>query len=366
MLPYLFYNTQIPLSILNIDRPYRNAGDLLVNACPSVKNALRLCGAEERILDGDGSDFERFTALCYSMPYLVSHPVHAGVTRLMRDVFMIYEELSPYNCEEMWNVINEYIESNELTPTSLLSILNVESVCCRVDPLSSETARIDGVDIYTVSDLARIVDIISSINNSYKTLSEFINAVSDLSTHSALRIELDKHYFYVRNSKKVELEGFYSALINNESLDSQKINALVTYVTLEVIRKLNKNDKPLILNAYCDESELDNLFSYLSLNNIKPNSTLLISRTSSDYINFINKHTTRNPYGMPSIVLSSSDYNALGKSFPIGLSVQSQENITDVVSLSATISNIDELTASYGEDITENMTYMNIKNIFHI
>ena len=46
--------------------------------------------------------------------------------------------------------------------------------------------------------------------------------------------------------------------------------------------------------------------------------------------------------------------------------VIAQENITDVVSLSATVSNIDELTASYGEDITENITYMNIKNIFHI
>ena len=102
------------------------------------------------------------------------------------------------------------------------------------------------------------------------------------------------------------------------------------------------------------------------MNNIKPNSTVLISRTSSDYINFINKHTTRNPYGMPSIVLACSDYNALGKAFPMGLSLQYQENISDIVSLSAATSNAEDISALYGEDISENMTYMNIKNIFHI
>ncbi|MBP3332759.1 MAG: glucuronate isomerase, partial [Clostridia bacterium] len=101
----LIYDCEFNINALRENKPYRNIGQLLISM-KSVRNALRLCGAEERILDGNASDYECFAATCSSMEYLVGHNVYNGVKRLLEDVFGVYEQLSPFNCEELWVVLN--------------------------------------------------------------------------------------------------------------------------------------------------------------------------------------------------------------------------------------------------------------------
>ena len=80
------------------------------------------------------------------------------------------------------------------------------------------------------------------------------------------------------------------------------------------------------------------------------------------YERFLHAFTERNAYGMPSVVPVSSDCNALSTVFPIGHTLQYQEGITDVVTLSSVICNGSELYEKFGEDIADNLTYVNIKN----
>ena len=62
----LIYDSEFDINSLRQNKPYRNIGQLLMSM-KSVRNALRLCGAEERILDGTASDYECFSAICSSM-----------------------------------------------------------------------------------------------------------------------------------------------------------------------------------------------------------------------------------------------------------------------------------------------------------
>jgi hypothetical protein len=366
MLPYLFYDTEIPYSFLSENRPFRNAGDLFVSSCPSVINALRLCGAEERIIKGECSDFERFVALCYSMPYLVAHPVNRGINTILRDAFDIYEELTPYNYEEMWQTINDSIEEKALTPATLLSILNVESVCCRVSPYENVGSVIEGFDLYSICDLNDIIDIITDKKNTCNTLADFIDTVGDITFHSSFRIKLDKRYFYQRNSKKLELEGIYVNAKSKIQTSDIDITCLKTAVIVELLRKIKAAEKPLIIEANCDADQLDALFSYLELNEIQPEQVVLITKNPDCYSEFLTKHTFRNAVGMPSITLVSNDSTKISSVFPIGFSLQYQGNIVDVVSLTGSFFDLENLSAEFGDDVAENMSYGNIKNIFHI
>ena len=81
----LIYDSEFNIDILRENKPYRNIGQLLMSM-KSVRDALRLCGAEERILDGSASDYECFAAICTAMQYLVGHTVYDGVKRLLKDV----------------------------------------------------------------------------------------------------------------------------------------------------------------------------------------------------------------------------------------------------------------------------------------
>ena len=366
MLPYLFYDTEIPYSFLSENRQYRNASDLLISTCPSVINALRLCGAEERIIKGECSDFERFVALCYSMPYLIGHPVNDGVRAILRGAFGIYEELTPYNCEEMWQIINCSIEDNELTPASLLSIINVESVCCRVSPFEKTGTVSEGIDLYSICNFNDISEVITSKKNTCNTLNEFIDAISDLSSHSAMRIRLDKRYLFQRNSKKQELESIYVNAKSRKLTNESDISCLKTAVIVELLRRIKGSDKPIIFDVDCDINELDELFSYLKLNEIKPDQVILLTKEPAVHSDFLSKYTSRNAVGMPSITVVSNDYAQVSKVFPIGFSMQYQGNIKDVVSLAASFSDFESISNVFGEDVAENMTYGNIKNIFHI
>lgn len=365
MLPYLFYDTAISHELLSNNRQYRNAGDLLVTTCPSVQNALRLCGAEERILGSEGSDLERFTAICYAMPYLYGHPVRLGIERILTSLG-IYSELAPYSVEELWQEINSVIEEKALTPVSLLTQMNVESVSVRTDPFTEAEKTDNGLDIYNILDLKNVSELIVSSNNTAADLNSFIAAITDAIGHTAVRLTLDKHYRYERCSRRVEIEGFYNDLANRKKLKTEEINALITYIFVELAKSISTSALPLILRVDCDCDELNMLYSYLSLNHIYPQTTVLICRDPKSFEAYAVSHTKRTPIGMPSIIIVNQQYDGLFKAFPSGFALQYQEGICDVAGISATIAEADRLIDIYGEDVGEGMIYGNIKNIFHI
>lgn len=365
MLPYLLYNTELKCSLLSENRQFRNAGDLLVTSCPSVINTIRLCGADENIL-ANGSDYDRFTALCYSIPYLEGHPVKNGINKLVTEVLGFYEPLSPYNVDEAWYTINEFIEENNVTPLSLLASINVESICYPIDPFSEPATIKNDVDVYTILDLNNIISQIKSPNNSCNTLDEFIGKLKDSEMHSSIRISLDNNYFFARNSKKYELQNCYCNIKSNKDVSLVDINSIITSIIVEIAGTPSISCKPVIISVKCPVSELNNLYSYLKLNNILPNNTIINCPISPELENFIIEYVHRNPYGIPSIVPVSQNYKELSRIYPIGFAIKSADNITDIVKIAAYISESQSLAELYDEEICENITYVNIKNRFQI
>lgn len=363
-LPFLLYDTSIRITELTENKQYRNIGDMLVARCPSVISVLRFCGTEERILTGNGSDYERFYALCASMQYLADNPVSQGVKRLLADVFNVYEDLSVYCVDELWMSLNALIDDAEMKPTSLFRSMNVESIVCKADPFSKEYVKSEDIDIYTSIDLNDTSSFISSSNNNCSDLDSFIRALYTVESQKSIKVKFDNTYEYARNSKRLELEGFYQEIRSGRHIDQGDLNSLITYIAVNAAQHCNENEITIIIEPECSSKEIDLLFSYLKYNKVAPSSTLLCSSSPEAYRDFLLHHTERNCFGMPSVIPICNDIQKLSKQFPIGHCMQYQGYITDAVSAAYTMNERNMITELFGEDISENMTYANIKNRF--
>ncbi len=344
----LIYDSQFDIDVLRENKPYRNIGQLLISA-KCVRDALRLCGAETRIIDGDASDYERFTAICASMEYLIGHKAYDGVKRLLSDVFGVHEQLSPYNCDELWETLNSFIDDNGLTPTSLLNLLNVESLSVRISPFDIFDISSDEVDFYAVTDLSDIVSLVTVENNRENELESFIGKIASVITERAentsygASLTLSQDYAFERMSRKHEVYEIYKALKCGKTVPISEQNGLITYVLTSLFGTFCTNNSNILTDLACDTRELEKLLDYLKLNKKLPTSMIVRSENPKEILSLALQFSSRNVYGLPSITAVSENTVELARSFPLGLALEYQDGITDTVSIASLISCRDKL-----------------------
>lgn len=372
----LIYDSEFDINSLRQNKPYRNIGQLLMSM-KSVRNALRLCGAEERILDGTASDFECFYAICSSMEYLAGHNVYNGVKRLLEDVFGVYEQLSPFNCEELWESLNSFIDDNGLTPISLLNLLNVESLSVRVSPFDDFEIEAGEIDLYSVTDLSDIVSLVTSDNNTENDLESFVNkislAISDRAEQGSFSVyfALGNDYEFERMSRKHEIYEIYTSLKQKKCVSDSEKNGLITYVLTSLFGTFRAKNCNALTDISCKTRELRRLLDYLRLNKKLPTSLIIRSDDPKNVTDIALEFSFRNEYGLPSVIPICPCTKELARVFPIGLALEYQSGITDAVSVAALISSREESYQALSlisdpDSLLLDLAYANIKNRMRI
>ena len=374
----LIYDSQFEIEALRENKPYRNIGQLLISA-KCVRDALRLCGAEARIINGDASDYECFAAICASMEYLAGNVAYDGVKRILSDVFGVCEQLSPYNCDELWETLNSFIDDNGLTPSSLLNLLNVESLSLRVSPFDNFDITSDEVDLYAITDLGDIVSLVKSENNRENELEGFISKIASVITERAesgsygVFLTLGDDYAFERMSRKHEIYEIYKTLKCGKTVPTSEQNGLITYVLTSLFGTFCANNSNILTDLNCDTRELKKLLDYLKLNEKLPTSMIIRAVDPKTALSLALEFSVRNVYGLPSITAVSENTVELARCFPVGLALEYQTGITDAVSIASLISSreklYNELSLIHGADgdsVLFDMTYANIKNRMRI
>lgn len=80
---------------------YQNITEMLWSE--DMTSLLRLCGAKEREIGDEASDYEKLSALAKSMPLLAGHPITARVAVLLEGVFSISVPLTPDTVADIWH-----------------------------------------------------------------------------------------------------------------------------------------------------------------------------------------------------------------------------------------------------------------------
>lgn len=374
----LIYDSQFDITALRENKPYRNIGQLLMSA-KCVRDALRLCGAEERVLDGTASDYECFVAICSSMEYLAGHVAYNSVKRLLAEVFGVYERLSPYSCDELWTTLNCFIDDNGITPASLLNSLNVESLTVRISPFNAFDIASDNIDYYALTDLSDIVSLVTSDGNREGNLESFISRIASVVKERAesgsfgVSLRLGADYEFERMSRRHEIYEIYTSLKSGKCTSISAQNGLITYVLTSLFGTFCTVNSNIITETSCKTSELGRLLDYLKLNEKLPTSMLIKAVDPKEYLPLALKYSSRNKYGLPSIITVTQNVSAQAEIFPIGLAIECQSGITDAVALASLISSRDRLyydlsqiTDADADSLLFDMTYANIKNRMRI
>ncbi len=380
-LPLLLWDTAFPMEELSENRPYRNIGELLVKRSPTNRAALRLCGCDPAILNGEASDYECFAALCMAMPLLMGHRAAIATERVLQTVFGLDMSLSPYQVDELWTVLNEVIANRALRPSDVAEALNIESLCYRCDPLSSLPTHAFGeVDLYPVFDLSDPLATIANASPSDRGLDDAIRRLTERlavfmeAGCTSVRIVLPKSYRFSRNSRKKEVDDLLWRLMAGKCLSTEEENQLLTALLIGLSYPITEHDLILLLHTEAEESELIALYDYFALNHAAPEA-LLITARPWDYADFFARHTHRTAKGIPSLLPVFEDFTTLAASFPIGATVLPCGKISDVISLAEGYRLREKLAqalSAYDADfdilssLAEDVIYGNIKNRFSI
>ncbi|MBQ9085363.1 MAG: glucuronate isomerase [Clostridia bacterium] len=133
-LPIIDYHCHLSPKMIAEDYKFRNAFDLFLGGDHYKWRQMRTNGIDERLITGDGDEYEKFLAFARTMPYLIGNPLYHWTHLELKRYFDIDETLSEKTAKAIWDKVNECLAKPEFSAQSLIKRSNVEVVCTTDDP----------------------------------------------------------------------------------------------------------------------------------------------------------------------------------------------------------------------------------------
>lgn len=94
----------------------------------------RANGVPEKLITGDGDDYDKFMAWADTIEHAVGNPVYEWTHLELRRFFGINEPLTTKNAPEVWKKANALLQTDDFKPRNLIKYSNVQAVCTTDDP----------------------------------------------------------------------------------------------------------------------------------------------------------------------------------------------------------------------------------------
>ena len=140
-LPIIDYHCHLSPEEIAKDRRYHNITEVWLYGDHYKWRAMRSCGVPERLITGDGSDYEKFRAYCSCMPKLIGNPLYHWSHLELRQYFDCDLILNEENCDEIWRLTAEKLSAPELGARNLILSSGVEVIGTTDDPADTLEAH---------------------------------------------------------------------------------------------------------------------------------------------------------------------------------------------------------------------------------
>jgi len=135
-MPIIDYHCHIdPAEIAN-DRQYDNITQVWLAGDHYKWRQMRSLGVPERLITGDGSDYEKFIAFANALPYCIGNPVYHWTHLELKRYFDCDIPLSGDSADEIWELCNEKLQ-NGLTVRKIIALSNVTGLATTDDPIDT-------------------------------------------------------------------------------------------------------------------------------------------------------------------------------------------------------------------------------------
>jgi glucuronate isomerase len=137
-MPIFDHHCHLPVSEIAENRNFESLTQIWLRGDHYKWRAMRANGIAERLITGDGRDFEKFQAWAETVPKTLRNPLfHWTHLELKRYFGISGKLLCPETAKEIYDACSEMLQSEAFTPRSILRRMKVKVLCTTDDPVDS-------------------------------------------------------------------------------------------------------------------------------------------------------------------------------------------------------------------------------------
>ncbi len=133
-LPIIDYHCHLSPQMIAEDYKFKNAYDLFLGGDHYKWRQMRSNGIDEKMITGDGDEFEKWMGFARTFPLLIGNPIYHWTSLELKRYFDIDIPLNENTAKEIWDKCNECLAKPEFSAQNLIKRSNVEVICTTDDP----------------------------------------------------------------------------------------------------------------------------------------------------------------------------------------------------------------------------------------
>ncbi|AWW32665.1 glucuronate isomerase [Echinicola strongylocentroti] len=136
-MPIIDYHCHLSPKDLAENRKFENTSQIWLAGDHYKWRAMRTLGIKEDYITGNASDQEKFEKWAYTVPYTMRNPLYHWTHLELLRYFDIDELLSADNATAIYQATTDQLQKDSHSAQSLLTSMEVETVCTTDDPIDS-------------------------------------------------------------------------------------------------------------------------------------------------------------------------------------------------------------------------------------
>lgn len=136
-MPIIDYHCHLIPQEIYENKRYKNITEVWLYGDHYKWRAMRSNGIDEKYITGNASDYEKFMAWAKTVPMLIGNPLYNWTHLELQRFFGIYDILNEKTAPEIWEKVNEMLNSEGFGARDFIKKSNVEVVCTTDDPIDT-------------------------------------------------------------------------------------------------------------------------------------------------------------------------------------------------------------------------------------
>lgn len=136
-LPIIDYHCHLSPEDIATNRKFETLTKVWLSGDHYKWRAMRANGIAEKYCTGTANDKEKFIKWAETVPYTMRNPLYQWTHLELRRYFNIHKLLNPDTAQEIYDVCNSLLKTDEFSTQNLLGKMNVEVICTTDDPVDT-------------------------------------------------------------------------------------------------------------------------------------------------------------------------------------------------------------------------------------
>ena len=136
-MPIIDYHCHIIPKEIAEDRSFKSITEVWLGGDHYKWRQMRANGIDEKYITGDAPDREKFQKWAETLPKAIGNPLYHWSHLELQRYFDFQGTLNGKNAEEVWNLVNEKLQTPALSVKNIIRSSNVEVICTTDGPADS-------------------------------------------------------------------------------------------------------------------------------------------------------------------------------------------------------------------------------------